>query len=682
MQVPPRARVFLDEALGRLRRASYLKKWSILGVAIGLVAGFGAVIFVYAIRLCSWLLLDVIGGYTPPSAAGEGNAIGSSFSRPWAVPLVVGLGGLISGILVVRFAPEAEGHGTDAAIEAVHRNPRGLRARASLVKIVASAVTIGSGGSAGREGPTAQISAGFASMLARRLDLTPTDARIAVTAGIGSGIGAIFRAPLGGAVLGAEILYRSDLEAEALFPSFIASVTGFSVFAAFEGFAPIFGYLQPGHFDRLQQLPFYAVIGLVAGVFALLYTRVFYATVAGARRLALPTWLKPALAGVIVGLMGLLIPGVLGTGYGWLQRAMTADGLESMAIWVVIALPIAKIVATSLTIGSGGSGGIFGPGMVIGGFVGASIWLLVSGVTGVPSSPAPYVIVGMTACFGSAAHAPLAMILMVAEMTGTLELVLPAMIAIGLATVVVGDRSIYEHQVQDRAASPGHRFRSAMPMLATVPVTAAMKAAPLTIHDRVGGDDARTLLTKEGLEEAPVIDEHGAFLGMVTIDALEHVDHERTGEVVDNTAPSVPMDATLEDAVESLATSGATQVPVLDDRRSVLGVVTATQAVAGYQTALRSNLRRFEGWTPGTTLVEATVTEGARAAGSTIDDARFPAGSVVMAIVRGHALLIPEGREQMKTGDQLIMLAPTGQAEGVRAAIVGPVDRPDHAPDS
>ena len=103
-------------------------------------------------------------------------------------------------------------------------------------------------------------------MLARRLDLTPTDARIAVTAGIGSGIGAIFRAPLGGAVLGAEILYRSDLEAEALFPSFIASVTGFSVFAAFQGFAPIFGYLQPGHFDRLQQLPFYAVIGLVAGV--------------------------------------------------------------------------------------------------------------------------------------------------------------------------------------------------------------------------------------------------------------------------------------------------------------------------------------------------------------------------------------------------------------------------------
>ena len=218
MRVRGQASDLFDRWVGVLRRASYLKKWAILGVMIGVVAGLGAVVFVHAIRLCSWLFLDLIGGYVPPSSVGEGNSLGSSFARPWAVPLAVGLGGLISGLLVARFAPEAEGHGTDAAIEAVHHNPRGMRARASVVKIVASAVTIGSGGSAGREGPTAQISAGFASMLARRLDLTPNDARIAVTAGIGSGIGAIFRAPLGGAVLGAELLYRDDIEAEAIYP--------------------------------------------------------------------------------------------------------------------------------------------------------------------------------------------------------------------------------------------------------------------------------------------------------------------------------------------------------------------------------------------------------------------------------------------------------------------------------
>ena len=208
-----------------------------------------------------------------------------------------------------------------------------------------------------------------------------------MTAGIGSGIGAIFRAPLGGAVLGAEILYRSDLEAEALFPSFIASVTGFSVFAAFEGFAPIFGYLQPGHFDRLQQLPFYAVIGLVAGVTALLYTRVF-TEVASVRRLALPPWVKPALAGGWSGSWACSSLGCSAPATDGCNEAMTADGLGSMAIWVVIAfrredrrhVPHDRVRRV---------GGIFGPGMVIGGFVGASIWLLVSGISGVPRAPLP-----------------------------------------------------------------------------------------------------------------------------------------------------------------------------------------------------------------------------------------------------------------------------------------------------
>ena len=180
---------------------------------------------------------------TCPTPVGEGgHAASASFARPWALPLVVGLGALLGALLVFRFAPEAEGHGTDAAISAVHHNPRGIRFRAVIVKIVASALTIGSGGSGGREGPTGQISAGFASLLARELDLSPADARIAVATGIGSGIGAIFGAPLGGAVLATEILYRDDFDAEALLPSFIASIVGYVIFGAADGFTPLFGF--------------------------------------------------------------------------------------------------------------------------------------------------------------------------------------------------------------------------------------------------------------------------------------------------------------------------------------------------------------------------------------------------------------------------------------------------------
>ena len=196
---------------GRIRSASYLRKWVVLGAGIGVVGGLGAILFYTALEVATHLFLGVLAGYTPPTPAGEGGAPITDFARPWAIPLVVALGGLISGIIVFRFAPEAEGHGTDAAIAAYHHHPRGIRARIPLVKLVASAVTIGSGGSGGREGPTAQISAGFGSFLGRLLDLDARDARIAVAVGMAAGIGAIFRAPLGGAILGAELLFVAEL---------------------------------------------------------------------------------------------------------------------------------------------------------------------------------------------------------------------------------------------------------------------------------------------------------------------------------------------------------------------------------------------------------------------------------------------------------------------------------------
>ncbi|MGD9712515.1 MAG: chloride channel protein, partial [Thermomicrobiales bacterium] len=202
----------------------YLARWLVLGTIIGVVAGLGAVVFDRAITWSTQFFLGDLVGYLPPSPVGEGEPIRRAFERPWALPLVTALGGLISGLVVWRFAPEAEGHGTDAAIEALHHRSGRMRFRVAPVKLLASAITIGSGGSAGREGPTAQISASFASTLSDRLGLDHQNRRIAVSAGIAAGIGAIFRAPLGGALMGAEILYIHDLEVEALIPCLIASI--------------------------------------------------------------------------------------------------------------------------------------------------------------------------------------------------------------------------------------------------------------------------------------------------------------------------------------------------------------------------------------------------------------------------------------------------------------------------
>ena len=468
-------------AVGRwIRSASYLQRWIVLGVTIGAIAGLGAVVFYEALRLCTHFFLQVLAGYTVPTPAAEGHVAGSSqAARPWALPLVAGVGALLGAVLVYRFAPEAEGHGTDAAISAVHHNPKGVRFRAVIVKIIASALTIGSGGSGGREGPTGQISVGFGSLLTRVLELDPSDGRIAVATGIGSGIGAIFGAPLGGAVLAAEILYRDDFDPAALLPCFIASSVSYAVFGSVEGFSPLFGYVGSYRFGDPAQLGWFALIGILGGLIGLLYAKGFY----GIARLSaavprLPKWMKPAIGGLMVGAIGIAIPEVLGTGYGWIQKSLGPE-LLGIPLWIVLIVPFARIVATGLSIGSGGSGGIFGPGMVIGAFMGAAVWRLFEPIA--PSmghDPSPYVIVGMMCCFGSISRAPLAVMLMVAEMTGSLSILTPALVGVGLAWLIVHrfDDTIYRSQIRSRSDTEARRLTAGLPLLATIPTTHAMTA--------------------------------------------------------------------------------------------------------------------------------------------------------------------------------------------------------------
>ncbi|ACU53977.1 Chloride channel core [Acidimicrobium ferrooxidans DSM 10331] len=436
-----------------LRRQPTLLRRVILAIALGVIAGAGAVIFYAALTFATHEFLAVLAGYQVPTPAGEGNAPGSlHYARPWAIPLSVVLGAIGAGMLVFTLAPEAEGHGTDAAIDAVLHDPRGIRLRAVVVKIIASALTIGSGGSGGREGPTAQISAGFGSLLARVLDLGTEDGRVAVSVGIGSGIGAIFGAPLGGAVLAAEIVYRDDFEYEALLPGLLASLIASAIFDAVYGFRPLFAVA--GHFELTTPLTlvWFAIVGVVAGAIGLLYARSFYGTVRLARRLPIPRHFRPAIGGLLVGLLALWLPEVLGTGYGWVQKGLS-DQMLHTPLLVIVVLPIARIVATSLSIGTGGSGGVFGPGMVIGAFTGLAVWrILAPLVPAIGHDASAFVVVGMMAMFGGISRAPIAVMLMVAEMTGTIALLGPAMIAVAIAWLIVKavDDSIYRSQLPTR----------------------------------------------------------------------------------------------------------------------------------------------------------------------------------------------------------------------------------------
>jgi len=450
-----------------IRNLQYLEKWLLLGIIIGVVAGAGAVLFYLALRYTSHFLLGYVAGYHLPTPLVEGGSPGSRhYPRPWALPLVTTAGALVSAVIVAKFAPEASGHGTDSAIEAIHTDPRHIRARVVLVKLVTSALTIGSGGSAGREGPTAQISAGFASFLTRRLHLSDDDGRILVSLGVGAGIGAIFGAPLGGAVLAASIVYREDFEYRVLYPGFVTSATAFAVFGSFLGFDPMFGYVDAEYrFEKAWPLLWFVVLGIVCAAIGFLFAWVFYATEGLTTRIPGASVLAPTIGGLLVGLMGLAIPQVLSSGYGWVQLATTKQGLLTIPLWIVLILPIAKIVATSLSIGTGGSGGIFGPGIVIGAFVGAAVWRLgeMFHLPGVPDSPGIFVVVGMMACFGSVAHAPLAILIMVAEMTGSFSVVPGAIIAVGIASLLMHrtKMSIYRSQRCDRESAAAERLQAA-----------------------------------------------------------------------------------------------------------------------------------------------------------------------------------------------------------------------------
>jgi chloride channel protein, CIC family len=569
---------------------AYFQRWLLLGTLIGIVAGVGAIVFFSAIALCTHLFLGLGAGFFPPNPASEGATVLRPIARPWLLPIITTLGGLVTGIIVFSLAPEAEGHGTDAAIEAFHEKGGRIRARIPLIKMIASAITIGSGGSAGREGPTAQISAGFASWLGDILHLDDHDRRIAMAAGIGSGIGAIFKAPFGGALLSAEILYKRDFESDAIFPSFIASVVGFSIYGLWAGWKPIFGIGGQFTFDHPFNLIAYLLLGICAGVVGLLYPATLYHVRDFFKAWRIPQPLKPAIGGLLVGLIGLALPQALGMGYGYVQFGVNSD-FTHMAGWLLAVLVFVKILTTSLTIGSGGSGGVFGPGMVIGGFLGGALWALLNAgapalVTGMPAGA--FVVVGMCGFFGGIAKAPLAVILMVAEMTGEYSLIVPAMLTTMVAYLITGDTSIYEKQVPTRMDSPAHKDDFALPLLRNMTVRDAMKPLtaklPITVIPDTSLRDVAYMMRENNLRDIPVT-QNGQIVGIISArdlarmptDALES-DTSRARQVMRRPLARAYPDESLYTAWVRMSRNNLRQLIVVshDQSAQLIGILAAT----------------------------------------------------------------------------------------------------------
>ena len=273
-----------------------LYRWLLIAVPVGVVSGFAAVAFLTAYELVSALLLGQLIGLDLPSNGVIPSGTYSWASDPlrfWILPAILAGAGLAVGVLASRFAPETFGHGTDETIRAFHHGRGAVKVRVPFIKLAISVLTLGSGGSGGREGPTAQIGSGFASLVGRYLGLTTRERRIALMVGMAAGIGAIFKAPFGAALLAAEILYLSDFEPEVIMPSIVASVLSYSIFGSFEGFTPEF--LTPGGFTFTpSQLPLYVILGVIAGLLGSLYAVSFARSRQFFRRMTAPEWPRPA----------------------------------------------------------------------------------------------------------------------------------------------------------------------------------------------------------------------------------------------------------------------------------------------------------------------------------------------------------------------------------------------------
>jgi CIC family chloride channel protein len=510
-------------------------------------------------------------GYIPPLPGGEGVTVFTSIARRWMIPVICILGGLISGLLVFKLAPEAEGHGTDAAIDSFHNKEGFVRRRVPLVKLVASAITIGSGGSAGREGPIALIAAGFGSTIADIFKLDSHDRRIALAIGIGAGIGSIFKAPLGGALISAEILYRRDFEFETLLPSFIASIVGYSVYASWSGWAPVFSIHTSFSFSHPWHLLGFAILGVVCGLFGMLYGRIFYFMRDRFRGARLPDYVKPAIGGLIVGAIGVFLPQILGTGYGWIQFAI--DGNTAvLPLGIMIAVLFGKIVATSLSVGSGGSGGVFAPGLVVGSMVGAVTWLLLHNFANlvplVPAEPATFVVLGMMTLFGGIAKAPLAVMIMVSEMTGNYSLLIPSMVSVVIAYFLTGNSYIYEKQVNTRADSPAHRAEYFVPLLEKIQIADAMVTNPITVSTETYLSDFADLTKSEEIDAAPVLDS-GKLAGMVTTRDMARFPEDKWPETRVREAMSKKLlvgypEEVLSEALNRMTKNNISHLPIVD----------------------------------------------------------------------------------------------------------------------
>ncbi|MFN6037667.1 MAG: chloride channel protein [Bacteroidota bacterium] len=379
------------------------------------------------------------------------------------IVLIPAFGGLVCGLIIYFFCREAKGTGTDEMIDAFHNKEGKINTKVPFYKSLATIFTLSSGGSGGKEGPISQIGAGVGVSIANLAGAGPRGRRTLMLSGTAAGLGAAFKTPLGGALTAVEMVYKKDIESDALIPCFISSVTAYLVYIAYAGSDPLISITQKENF-HYTEIIFYLLLGILCYSFGFLFIKGFNDASRFMSKVKITSWLKPALGGLLTGIIALLFFEISGTGHNYLQSLINGNLPEFFiqkgliyAIASLLIIALLKIVATTLTIGSGGSAGIFGPSLFIGAMLGAAVGIVAKFfLPNTEVTVVSYMVVGMGAFYAGVANAPLAGIIMICEMTGSYAL-LPPVIIVSIFTFILSRQiSFYKNQVDDRFSSPAH----------------------------------------------------------------------------------------------------------------------------------------------------------------------------------------------------------------------------------
>jgi CIC family chloride channel protein len=581
-------RVGLSSRLSaRVREAIASSPAGLAGLAllVGLGGGLGAVAFRYMILGVT----EVFTGHADYSAAGNAANPLVPGLGPFFVVLAPVVGGLFYGPLVSRFAPEARGHGVPEVMFAVSHQGGRIRPQVPVVKSLASALCIGSGGSVGREGPIVQIGSALGSMAGQLAAVNQQRVRLLVACGAAAGISATFNAPIAGVFFALEVILR-DFEAQSFGLVVLSSVTAAAIGRIAFGSGAFLSLPDFSVHAPVEYL-LYAGLGVVAALAGVAFVKVLYGTEDLADRLWRgPDWARPAVGGVVLGLLLLVLPEMYGVGYPVLEHAI--DGRYAIAF--LLALLVGKLLATSVTMGIGGSGGVFAPSLFMGAVLGSAFGAVAHGALGasVPAAGA-YGLVGMGAVFAAAARAPITAVIIIFELTGDYRIILPLMVAVAIATAIsraLSPGTIYTLKLRRRGIDV-ERPAARGPM-ATIPIHAAMGPVPRPVSADTELSQVAARLAESQYRALPVVDDDGKLVGLISAgdveSGLQEANGERAASLAHATAELGP-DEPLEAAIGALARDETDGCPVLSDDRMVVGWITHRDILRAYERRIHRN---------------------------------------------------------------------------------------------